>query len=222
MNRRNDWVTMPSFWIENGQLQEFAWLKGQGADNLAALMILTSLLHNAERETGCIRLTYDQINEATDLSRSKISNGLDKLVECEIIFRDEIKQSYYQLCNYDLNQGWAKFPAKVMYVRKSIRMFNDFTLRKRTELDALKLYFLFASRRDRNTNYAHITYDQIAEASGINRIHIKSAISLLVTHTLLHVEHNTRDFKEYGVACSYRLAKLEAQKNMATTHRHSF
>lgn len=223
MSRIVEWVMMPSFWIENGQLQEFGWSRGQGADNLAALMVLTSVLHNTEKETGQSRLTYDQINEITNLSRSKISRGLNILVDLGIISRVEQKQSHYCLCKYDVSKGWAKFPARVFYIgkSKSIDMFKDFNLRKRTELESLKLYFLFASRRDRKTNLAHITYEQIEDASGIGRTHIKSAISLLVTHALIHVEHFIRDFNEYGVACSYRLANLEAHKHMATTHRSS-
>ncbi len=43
--------------------------------------------------------------------------------------------------------GWAQFPASGLYHDGKITAFEGMHLRRREELDALKLYYLFASRR---------------------------------------------------------------------------
>ena len=55
--------------------------------------------------------------------------------------------------------GWAKLPYKSMYSASTIAAFTDFQLRRVAELDALKLFFLFVARRDRENNVANIGYE---------------------------------------------------------------
>ncbi len=45
--------------------------------------------------------------------------------------------------------------------------FETFHLRSRAEMDALKLFFLFAARRGSDTNAANISYDKTEEYTGI-------------------------------------------------------
>jgi hypothetical protein len=72
-----DWVRLPSKWIEEGHLADLRWKSEEtvGSDNVAALMVLSPIAHNADDE-GLAKCTYDQLCLATGLSRSKVSNGL--------------------------------------------------------------------------------------------------------------------------------------------------
>ena len=53
--RVREWVRLPSTWIEAGGLREFRWRPG-GADNVAALLALSVIAHNAD-DTGTARAT---------------------------------------------------------------------------------------------------------------------------------------------------------------------
>jgi hypothetical protein len=100
-----------------------------------------------------------------------------------------------------------------------IRAFADFRLRKVVELDALKLLFLMVERRDNRTNLANISYPKIEEYTGILNVRIKTAISYLASHSLVHVEHIPRMNSEYGVANAYRVAGIEPYNHMGTRGR---
>lgn len=210
---------MPSEWIGTGGLKQFTWAYGCGGNNIAALMMLAPLLHHADRTTGTGRLTYDQLELATSLSRQKISAGLTILEDRGIIAREPEGRSTYQVTHLDPSHGWAKFPALALYRNGSISFFDELKLRKRVELDALKLWYFVAARRDNEVNLAKATYDQITEGTGISRDRIKSAISLLAANSLLHVEHIPSRHSEYGVANAYRIPQIDGSRHMGTVGR---
>ena len=80
----------------------------------------------------------------------------------------------------------------------------------------MKLYFLFASRRDRQSNMAKISYDKIEEYSGVNREHIKRALTILGANSLVHIEHVPSGAHVDGVASAYRLVHLHSRQHMGT------
>lgn len=215
-----DWVRLPSAWIEANGLQKFRWAgDGKGSDNTAALMTLAVIAHHANGESGVARLTYDALCLATGLSRAKLSNGLDVLEKINVVERTPEGRSTYKLINFDPQAGWAKLPAKRLYSSGRIYAFDDFRLRSATELNALKLYFLFAARRGRDTNMANISFDKIETYTGIDRHRIKAAISLLASLALVYVEHLPSQTNEHGVANAYRLAGLDSYSHMGTKGR---
>ena len=222
MMRLNTWVKLPTAEIEAGGLKSFHWRQGEGSAGIAGLMVLMVLAHHADQQTGVVRLTYDSLTTATGLSRTKVSHGLGALVERGIVARAESARGIYQLVNYDPAKSWGKLPARPLYRQDRILAFRDFHLRRVVELDALKAYFSFVARRNNKTNFAHMSYYKIEEYSGIPRNRIKSAISLLVAHSLLYVEHVSSDVKEYAVANVYRLAHLDAYRHMGTHGRRFF
>ena len=162
------WVRFPSAWIDAQGLTKLAWKSGgEGADNIAALMALTAIAHAADQETGIAKLTYNDLIAATGLSRAKLSNGLIILKRIQVIGEAlDPGQSIYQLANFGPPHHWAKIPLKSMRSLGRIAAFADLRLRKAVELDALKLFFLFIARRNRDTNYANIGYDKIPEYTG--------------------------------------------------------
>lgn len=212
------WRRLPHQWIENGGLRDFAWRDGAGADNAAALMLLTVLIHHADAETGCMRLTYDQWHHITGLSRVKISRGLSILEERRIIARPHPRRSEFQLLNFDA-PTWAKFPARSLYnPNGQITFFQKLTLRGRAQLDLLKIWFLFCSRRNRDTNEINLTYDKIEAYSGIDRPRITDALSLGVHYQLIVVE-KTLDQTNSKVTNSYRVRYIDPFLHVGTTAR---
>ena len=162
MNMRK-WVKLPSAWMEEGGLSRFKWRAETGASETAALMVLMAIAHRADLTDGLARTTYDELTTATGISRTKVSDGLDVLEARKLVVREADGRSTYQLTNYGEGHVWAALPAKPLYDRSgAMPMFGDFYLRKAAELDALKIYFTLAARRDTSQNVTRITYDQIA------------------------------------------------------------
>jgi hypothetical protein len=218
----NEWVRLPSSWIDKRGLSRFSWrYGGAGSDNTAALMVLTVIAHNADAETGVAQATYDRICNDTGLSRAKVSNGLDVLQRIKVITtRPQDARSTYALTGYDPAIGWAKFPVKSMYSQGRIIAFDEFRLRKVVELDALKLFFLFVARRGRDTNLANIGYEKIEDYTNIRRVRIKSAISFLASLSLVYVEHVPSQSNSHGVSNCYRIVGIEPYRHMGTRGRN--
>lgn len=213
------WTKLPSSWIEGGGLHQFRWAKGQGADNAASLMALAVIAHHVEPETGIARLTYDELADMTSLSRAKVSAGFTLLADRSLIKRMPDGRSSYQLSGYNPVSGWAKFPAKGLYHNGVVAAFTEFRLRRPAELEALKLYFLFAARRSREDNMAKISYEKIEEYSGVVRNNIRRALTVLGANGLVHVEYCNSGQSEYGTASAYRLTHLESHVHMGTRGR---
>ena len=215
---RRKWVNLPSTWIEEHGLKTFKWKDG-GSDNTAALMVLIVIAHHAEAGTGIAKVTYEDLHAATSISRAKISRGLNLLEDRGIIKRWQDGRSSFQLVGYDLTGGWCKLPAQPLYVGDLVEAFAYFTLRNKTELNALKLYLLFAARRGRDTNLANISLDKITEYAGVRRYEIKAATSLLASLSLAYIERLPSLANGYGVANAYRLAGLDTSVHMGTRGR---
>ena len=219
------WVRLPSSWIDTMGLCALKWTRENGSSNTAALMVLMVLAHHANDVMGTIDLTYDKLQLATTLSRSKISKALSILQDMQLITRFKDKQSTYRLSNYQSPEkgGWAKLPAKRLYdVSGRITMFQEFHLRSRAELDALKLYYLFVGRRSSDTNTARISYDKIAGYTGIDRSYIRRGISLLIEHQMIQTEQHPSIINEHAISNAYRISGIEPHQHQGTTGRRSF
>lgn len=215
MTKLLKFVKLPNQWIEDKGLYAFSW-KDHGSDNLAALMILAVIAHHADAETGIAHLTYSELSEKASLSRAKISAGLSILATRQLITREVQGQSSVGLSNYDPQKNWAMLPASGLYHNGEVDAFRAFRLRRRSELDAMKLYFLFASRRARALNMAMLAYDKIHLYSGVSPNFIRNAISVLSANGLIYVEHLSSDKNEYATSNGYRLAYLEPRQHMGT------
>jgi hypothetical protein len=216
-----EWVRLPVGWIAHEGLKEFKWANGgPGSDQVAALMTLVVVAHCADQDTGRARLTYDELTTRTTLSRVKVSRGLTVLEDRKLITRrTDGRRSDVGLANYDRDLGWAKLPVKSMYAGGRIRAFEEFSLRRLVELDAMKLFFLFAERRDRGSNRANISYDGIEAYTGIARQRIKSATSLLAALSMVYVEQTLSTQSEFAVANAYRIVGVESRVHMGTRGR---
>ncbi|GJE02709.1 hypothetical protein [Methylobacterium isbiliense] len=217
--RMRDWVMLPTTWIHEGGLTRLRWVSDQGADNIAALTLLMTIAHRADAEMGEAKLTHTELGTATGLSRAKIAGGLDVLTELQLLKRRPLGRSTYRLAAYDRSAGWGKLPARQLYVSGEVQAFHALTLRQAAELHALKLYLLFVALRDNGTNLATISYDKIVGYTGLERAHVKRALSLLTVLGLVHTERTASQANAYGVSNSYRLAHLDPYNHMGTRGR---
>lgn len=221
MTRLPQWVKLPSTWIEDGDLAGFRWNRGKGSDNTAALMVLSVLAHHMNPEDGVTKLTYDELCAKAFLSRAKVSAGLKILESRKLMERDADSRSTFKIADYNPQDGWAKFPARGLYRNDVVSAFAHFHLRHPAELDALKLFFLFVSRRDRSTNTANISYEGIEEMTGIHTQYIKRGLTILGANGLVHIERMPSTINEYGVANAYRIAHINSRHHQGTTGRNS-
>jgi hypothetical protein len=209
---------LPSGWIEAHGLKKFKW-NNEGSDNLAALMLLAVIAHHIDPDDGIALLTYTALGEMASLSRAKVSAGLDILERRSLVERGPSGRSSYGLANYNREAGWAKLPARGLYHDGVVYPFTEFRLRRRAELDAMKLYFLFVARRSRQTNMAKISYYNIEEYAGVRRPRIRPALTVLGANGLSLVERIPSELTEAGVANAYRLTHLDPYVHMGTAGR---
>lgn len=211
-------VKLPTAWIGDGGLRTFTW-KPNGSDHLAALMVLIVIAQHMDPDDGVARLTFTQLGDMASIGREKVSRALDILAARGLIERWSDGRSTYQVVGYDPSGGWAKLPVKGLYHNGVVSAFQEFRLRRRAELDAVKLYLLFAARRSNDTNMAKIGYDKIEDYTGIGRPFIRSALSVLGAHGLVQIERFDSVVSESGVANAYRLSHLDSYRHMGTIGR---
>jgi len=212
------WVRLPTQWIKNEGLIRFVWGgDGAGADNIAALMTIIAKAHVADSDTGIARITYTDLAGKTGLSRAKLAAGLNILKRMELIEAQTEGRSHYKLVNHGLT-GWGKLPAGSMYSSGKITAFDGFKLRRRAELDALKLYLLFVAFRGEDINAAKIGYEKMAQYSGIHGNRLKAAISLLTSHEMIVVDSRPK-VNEPGYVHTYRIVGIDPRRHMGTTGR---
>ena len=196
------WAKMPSGWIESGKLGSLNW-KAWGTEGIMALRTYIAIAQRIEdnNATGTVRATYDELCQATCLSRTSLAKGLRRLEEVDLVeCKVRGRRSYYQLVDFDPEKGWAKLPAAPLYKHfGEIQAFRDWHCRSRTEFDALKVYLLIVSRRDRNTNATHLSHDKIYEYAKVPKPQIRRALSLLIESQLVFADHKLREFPHPGL-----------------------
>lgn len=193
------WVRLPTHWIEGLRLLEFRWERGKGAANTAALMLLLVIAHHADDQAdGIASLSYDVMQSATGLARATISAGLDILVERQILERVADRKGKYRLI--DIPAGpWGKLPARGLYSGSMVDAFRPFRLRSAHELEALKVYIAFISRRNNKTNRINLSYDGIEKYTGIHRGRINSALTTLATAGLIGIR--MEEYEGHPIRC---------------------
>ena len=88
-----------------------------------------------------------------------------------------------------------------------------------SELDALKLLFLIAARRDRQKNVAMMTYETIESYSGVTREQIRRGLTVLAVVGVVHVDRVRSNAGVDRIASAYRLAHVDPYRHMGTIGR---
>lgn len=199
----DDFSKIPTRWMKDDKpetlLRDFKWQGKEKSDYIASLMIYICIAQHVQEERGKISMSYSDISGLTDLSRAKVSAGISILKDKRIIsVSGDNKTNSYELLWRENDKGWAKLPVKSMYNKdySCIVPFKDFHLRKKVELDALKLYLILVAFRDEKTNSTVMKYETISDYTGITTNDIKSASSFLVSMNLINVDKsNIEDYE---------------------------
>jgi hypothetical protein len=152
-------------------------------------------------EALVVRLTYDELNVLTGLSRERISAGLKKLVEEQMIWKLDGSGSY-GLTGFGPRKRWAKLPGSALTSAggTSFIPFSHFKLRSKHELNALKLHLYYAHSRDKVSAYSEASFETIFMRLGVQERDIPIANSLLLSSGILvrTKAMETSDAKQHG------------------------
>lgn len=221
------WVKLDTSWVrdeKNSYLKSLKWdVGGENSYNTASLMVLVAIATNTSfrrtyrnPEIGKVALSYTDLTTITSLSRKLVSEGLKKLISAGLIEKTtEKKMNRYAIPKVSNETGWGKLPASAIYDDRleRIKAFRYFKLRKKIELNALKLYFLIVAQRDSASNSAKMTYETIMKYTGIHRSEINPAISLLVSTELIRVIKVESEGNKRYLANTYRLVGIDSYKH---------
>lgn len=192
------------------------------ASETAALMVYVALIHMSDQETREVPYpanplmplgltfttmvqmadaTYDDLQQATGLSRPLVSAGVSRLEELDLIHPEGSHQKRrYCITSKGTTGGWFKLPRAAIVRNHTIFPFGHFLLRSKHELHAMKLYLYLAAVRPNGKEFALSTYETIHKRTGIPERDIRKALSLLIGTGLLrniHREHEA-NLKNYG------------------------
>lgn len=170
--------------------------KGSGTAAIMLLFALTILSNRGQMKTGLrtsnwVIASYDELEESTLLSREMIAKGLKLLRELgAITSRREGNRCAYELQGIDTDGSWCALPqAHLEQSTKTLRLLAGLreTIKRRTPLDAMKLYMLFLAFRERKSNAASLSYERIREYTGLRREQISIAVQMLVAAGLCRI-----------------------------------
>jgi DNA-binding Lrp family transcriptional regulator len=227
--RMAEWVIIPTIWILDKELlvlKRFRWQGPEKSGFVAALMTYIAIAHYAVssptgnmEEPGMATLSFSDLSRITNLSRAKVAEAIRILELHDLIKRVRVqKTNIYKITGYNPERYWAKLPAKKMYDEQlnEILPFKHFKLRQKTELNALKIFFLLVALRDRKTNHANPSYDKISEYTGVQKGEIRSALSLLVTLEMIHVDKGLSLVGPENIFNMYRVVGIENYRHRGT------
>lgn len=194
MIKPSQWHRLPSEPIK-AALPQMRWSIAAGgtpAGETAALMLFVALSFMAEtwtddqsRFVAVATATYDDLHEATGLSRKLISAGLQRLVDLDLVTPEGSHQKRRYRINWPEEHRFFKLPCQAIVAGNVIKPFKTFTMRSKHELHAMKLYLYFASIRGNYQYFSMASYETIFQRTGIPERDIRKAISLLISGGLL-------------------------------------
>jgi hypothetical protein len=192
--RSAQWHRLPSAPVL-AALPQLKWNTADGvkpAADTAALMLFVALNFMAatwkdehEHYLAQADVTYDQLAEATGLSRALISAGLQRLEGLDLIAREGSHQKRTYGIKWPEEHRFFKLPCHAIVQGNVIRPFTHFTMRSKHELHAMKLYLYFAAIRSNHLHFSMASYETIFERTGISERDIRKAVSLLISTGLL-------------------------------------
>lgn len=187
-----NWVAIPSQPVLK-VLPEIKWQSRDdrsAAVGTASLMIYVALCFMAKEQGNdgeklfFATSTYDSLGEVTGISRALIAKSLIYLNELNLIQSEGSRQDRrYQIIWQE--PRWFKLPCKAIVRNGVIFPFQNFLLRSKQELYAMKLYLYLAGVRSNDVSYSKASYEKIMERTGISERDIRKSIIVLTTCGLL-------------------------------------
>lgn len=192
---------LPNQWIYDEGLREFSASPTRRGASGAALKVLIALLLKAENKSsaaagptqGSVSLTYEELEELTDLSRASISRGIKMLKSRQLITvvqEGRGRRNRYFITGYGAADTYGRMSVVRLYGGPNttrVRVLHELSTRNEADVNALKLYLLFCGVYDRQRAGALISYKNIAQLTGVGEGKIRRALSVLYEHDLVKV-----------------------------------
>jgi len=184
-------------WVRQDGLKSFRGGSSAGR-SIAALKCFIALGISVHFMTRKVKLSLSGFEELTGLSKPMVIRGIEALEQEGVV--SVVRGAHTN--EYTLNHGyqeehWAKLP--VARLRKHLKEIPN---RGLIPLTALKIYLVLATVRQRHSIEANIGYDKLREKTGVQRSQIRSALDILLNHSLIRViqvEADTKTFNTYAL-----------------------
>lgn len=163
--------------------------KSHASAALLVLFALSIISNKAQRKDGLrktdlVQATYEEIQAVAPLSRKLVCEGLKLLHTVGAISSERYgNRSIYHLLGIDEGGQWCELPQQHLLNSFSfMHRFGPFVdqIKRPTTLHALKLYMLLLTFRNSHLNATRMSYDTIAEYTGLRREEISTAVLLLI------------------------------------------
>ena len=183
----------PTWWVRDKDLglKKFGGGKNTGT-NISALKCLLGISASIDFSSRKAKLSISDLEALTGLSRPMVIRGLKELVELEIVVVDKAAHIHeYELTESAKDEGWGKIPYE--RIRKQL---PEILNRGAIPLTALKIYLLLISLRPNGSESVPIGYDTLLKYLGCQRAHIRPALDILYSHTLVRITLEGTDSRE--------------------------
>lgn len=214
---RMPWAKMPSAWISE-RMGLRAFKAGDPGRSIAALKLYLTILaevRHGEGSEGLGRatLSYTQLENLADLSRSMIRPGLDLLASLKMLSVEagDGRTHRYVIADYPPpgEGGWRQIP--IGHLRRA-GFFKRISARSKGDLAALKLYLVLATFRDGKSGETSLSYERIDHYTDVRRNDISRGISRLVDLDAVRVRSG-RDSADHANQGYNRYELLGLQRN---------
>jgi len=186
--------SFPTWWIrvdEKTGLKKFSGGASAGK-SIAALKCIVALSVSIEFWTRKAKLSISDFEKLTGLSRPMVIHGLKKLQDMGIVLVDRSGHVHeYELTVTTQDDKWAKIPFE-----RARRHISEIPNRGIVALTAIKIYLLLACIRPNDQDMVAISYDTFTEYLGVQRPHIRAALDILYSHTLIRITLEGTSSKE--------------------------
>lgn len=196
MTSENRFSALPSEWIRNKRLKEFIATvrKGESIAALKCLLALNLYMDYYLKETG--QISYNDLEDATNLSRPMVCTGINILLSMNIIeIKEESSGRKARIYKFVINdKRWAKIPRD-----KTVSFIKNLNNRGMSSLSALKIYLTLLAVKMNKLDTVTIGYEKIREYTGLQSKDIKPGLQVLFEHRLIRIEQEldgvTRKYK---------------------------
>lgn len=174
----------PTWWVRDGELglKKFVGGKNTGT-SISALKCILAISTCIDFSSRKAKLSISDLETLTGLSRPMVIRGLKELGELGIVEVDKTAHVHeYELTESAKDEGWGKIPYERM--RKQL---PEILNRGAVPMTALKIYLLLISLRPNGSESISIGYDTLLKYLGCQRAHIRPALDILYSHTLVRI-----------------------------------
>lgn len=173
---------VPTWWTRSLGLETFVG-GGHAGESISALKVLLAIALMANFHSRRARNSFSDIEKLTGLSRPMVQKGVELLERLEIVAVDRSGHvNEYQMTVQSNDLGWAKLP----YERLRTHL-PELMNRGVVPLAALKIYLLIISLRPNGSVSMAIGHEKLRDMTGIQKRHVRPALDILYSHTLLRL-----------------------------------